>query len=150
MVYYSGDIQQLASEIRVARPTIMLGKYPIPRLQFFLMVHPVVVPRLLNRIYDSIQSRVRGNLFKKLLLNWAYKAKQSDCEQHIIRRDTLWDRLVFNRIREHFGSRLRLICVGSAPLSPTVLDFLRCALGCVVSVNRKCGVCFNQLKPPNW
>lgn len=30
------------------------------------------------------------------------------------------------------GGRIRLLVVGSAPLSGTVLTFVRCALGCVV------------------
>lgn len=32
------------------------------------------------------------------------------------------------------GGRIRLLVVGSAPLSGTVLTFVRCALGCVVSI----------------
>lgn len=31
-----------------------------------------------------------------------------------------------------FGGNLRLVLVGSAPLSPKVLDYARCALGCAI------------------
>lgn len=96
-------------------------------------VHFPAVPRLLNRIYDAIYAKVRGNLIKKTLLRWAYHSKRADLERHVIRRDTIWDWLVFGQIRANLGGRVRLICVGSAPLSHEVLDFLRCALGSVVS-----------------
>ena len=91
------------------------------------------VPRLLNRIYDAIYAKVRGNFIKKSLLRLAYQSKRRDLERHVIQTNTIWDWLVFNKVRANLGGRVRLICVGSAPLSPNVLDFLRCALGCVVS-----------------
>ncbi len=92
----------------------------------------LAVPRLLNRIYDAVQAKVRGSLLKKTLLRWAYAAKRAELRERVIRQDTLWDRFVFGAIRANLGGRVRLICVGSAPLSHAVLDFLRCALGCVV------------------
>jgi len=36
------------------------------------------------------------------------------------------------------GGRIRLLVVGSAPLSGPVLNFMRCALGCVVSSSVLC------------
>ena len=95
------------------------------------------MPRLLNRIYDAVQAKVRGSLLKKTLLRWAYAAKRAELRERVIRQDTLWDRFVFGAIRANLGGRVRLICVGSAPLSHAVLDFLRCALGCVVRENFK-------------
>ncbi|KAH9491084.1 hypothetical protein DERF_015820 [Dermatophagoides farinae] len=111
VVYYSGDIRQLAAEILIIRPTIMLA-----------------VPRLLNRIYDAIYAKVRNNILKRCLLHWAYRQKRKDLARHVIRNNTIWDRIVFDRVRQNMGSRLRLICVGSAPLSADVLDFLRVAI----------------------
>lgn len=32
------------------------------------------------------------------------------------------------------GGKLRLMLVGSAPLAENVLTFIRCALGCLVSI----------------
>lgn len=93
----------------------------------------LAVPRLLNRIYDAVQAKVRGSLLKKTLLRWAYAAKRAELRERVIRQDTIWDRFVFGAIRANLGGRVRLICVGSAPLSHAVLDFLRCALGCVIS-----------------
>ena len=46
----------------------------------------------------------------------------------IARCDTIWDRLVFRKIRQGLGGRVRLMVVGSAPTSDEVLNFFRCAL----------------------
>lgn len=107
-------------------------------IYFFLNI---AVPRLLNRIHDAIYNKVRGNIIKKYLLRLAYQSKRRDLKRRIIRTDTIWDMLVFNKVRASLGGRVRLICVGSAPLSHNVLDFLRCALGCVVSLDAREIIC---------
>ncbi|KAL6292919.1 hypothetical protein ACE6H2_001061 [Prunus campanulata] len=37
----------------------------------------------------------------------------------------IWDRLVFNKIKEKLGGRVRFMGFGASPLSPDVMDFLR-------------------------
>ena len=54
--------------------------------------------------------------------------------RNIIRNDSIWDKLVFKKIQQGLGGRVRLITTGSAPLSATVLDFLRCCVGCPVCI----------------
>ena len=76
---------------------------------------------------------MKSNVVKSLLLNTAYHFKQKNFEKTgIVRQDTFWDRIVFRKIRESLGGRVRLVMSGSAPLNPNVLEFLRCALGCVI------------------
>lgn len=50
----------------------------------------------------------------------------------IVRNNSFWDMLVFKKVQEGLGGRLRLMLVGSAPLAENVLTFTRCALGCLV------------------
>lgn len=50
----------------------------------------------------------------------------------VIRDDSIWDRLVFKKVREGLGGRIRFMCTGSAPVAENVLNFFRAALGCVV------------------
>lgn len=52
----------------------------------------------------------------------------------IVRKNTFWDMLVFKKVQEGMGGNLRLMLVGSAPLAENVLTFVRCALGCLVSI----------------
>lgn len=49
-----------------------------------------------------------------------------------VSEEDLFDRLVFRKMREAMGGRLRCITTGSAPISQAVLDFTRCVFGCVV------------------
>ena len=55
--------------------------------------------------------------------------------RRIIRNNSIWDKLVFKSVQAALGGRVRLITTGSAPLSAKVLGFLRCIVGCPVSVS---------------
>lgn len=113
--FYSGDIRRLADDLNALKPTMMPA-----------------VPRLLNRLFDKAQSEISGSKIKKLVFNMALSAKESELKRGIIRSDSIWDKLVFRKLREGMGGRLRIMVVGSAPLAGNVLTFARCALGCMI------------------
>ena len=50
----------------------------------------------------------------------------------VIRKNSIWDKLVFRKIQNLLGGRVELVVTGSAPLESKVMDFLRCAVGCLV------------------
>uniref|UniRef100_A0A4W5N712 Arachidonate--CoA ligase n=1 Tax=Hucho hucho TaxID=62062 RepID=A0A4W5N712_9TELE len=112
--HLDSDIRLLSDDMKALRPTI----FP-------------VVPRLLNRMYDKIFSQANTPL-KRWLLNFAAKRKGSEVSRGVIRMDSLWDKIFFSKIQASLGGRLRMIVTGAAPASPTVLGFLRAALGCQV------------------
>ncbi|XP_076846408.1 long-chain-fatty-acid--CoA ligase 1 [Brachyhypopomus gauderio] len=112
--FYQGDIALLMDDIKTLRPTF----FP-------------VVPRLLNRIYDKIQGSVTSPL-RRAVLCYAVRRKQAELNSGIVRNNSLWDRLVFSRIQASLGGSLRFILTASAPISPTVLSFLRATLGCLI------------------
>lgn len=113
--FFSGDIRNLSDDMKILRPTM------IP-----------CVPRLFNRIMDKVFTQVKGNRLKEWLLNKALAAKEAEVAAGIIRNNGFWDMLVFKSVRAGMGGRLRLIVVGSAPLCPKVMAFMRCALGCLI------------------
>ncbi|KPJ05275.1 Long-chain-fatty-acid--CoA ligase 1 [Papilio xuthus] len=115
--FYSGDIRRLGDDLGALKPTMMPA-----------------VPRLLNRLYDKAQSEISNSKIKKLLFNMALSAKESELKRGIIRADSIWDKLVFRKVREGMGGRLRIMVVGSAPLAGNVLTFARCALGCLLTI----------------
>ncbi|KAF7483062.1 Hypothetical predicted protein [Marmota monax] len=112
--FFQGDIRLLSDDMKALRPTI----FP-------------VVPRLLNRMYDKIFSQADTPL-KRWLLEFAARRKQAEVRSGIIRNNSIWDELFFNKIQASLGGRVRMIVTGAAPASPTVLGFLRAALGCQV------------------
>lgn len=51
----------------------------------------------------------------------------------IVRSTSFFDQVVFKKIREGMGGRVKLMVTGSAPLAENVLNFVRCAFGaCIV------------------
>lgn len=51
----------------------------------------------------------------------------------IITKSTIWDKLVFAKIQDSLGGRVKLIVTGAAPISPPVLKFFRLAFGAGVT-----------------
>ena len=113
--YYSGDPLKLMEDLSVLRPTLFPS-----------------VPRLLNRVYDAVQTGIRGSKIKSMMYNWAMSSKMKDIQKGIVRNDTMWDKIVFGKIQAKLGGRVRLVITGSAPLAADVMNFLRCAMGCHV------------------
>ncbi|XP_072827979.1 long-chain-fatty-acid--CoA ligase 5 isoform X2 [Vicugna pacos] len=112
--FFQGDIRLLPDDMKTLRPTL----FP-------------AVPRLLNRVYDKVQNEARTPL-KKFLLNLAISCKLSEVKRGIIRRDSFWDKLIFSKIQESLGGKVRFLVTGAAPISSPVLTFLRAAMGCPV------------------
>lgn len=113
--FFRGDIKLLTEDIKTLRPTFL-----------------VVVPRLLNRIYDKVMGEASKSGVKRRLVDWAVNSKTAYLKKSIVRNDTLWDHIVFKKVREAMGGRVKLMISGSAPLAENVLTFMRAALGCVV------------------
>uniref|UniRef100_A0A3B4Z9S0 Long-chain-fatty-acid--CoA ligase n=1 Tax=Stegastes partitus TaxID=144197 RepID=A0A3B4Z9S0_9TELE len=70
--------------------------------------------------------------FKKWLLNFAVERKYAEVKDGIIRKNSIWDKLIFHKVQESVGGRVRMMVTGAAPVSPSVLNFLRAALGCQI------------------
>nr|XP_045249051.1 long-chain-fatty-acid--CoA ligase 1 isoform X3 [Macaca fascicularis] len=110
--FFQGDIRLLMDDLKVLQPTV----FP-------------VVPRLLNRMFDRIFGQANTTL-KRWLLDFASKRKEAELRSGIIRNNSLWDRLIFHKVQSSLGGKVRLMVTGAAPVSATVLTFLRAALGC--------------------
>jgi long-chain acyl-CoA synthetase len=50
----------------------------------------------------------------------------------IVRNTSLVDQLIFAKVRDSLGGRMKLMCCGSAPIGENVLNFIRATLGCSV------------------
>ncbi|KAL2769265.1 long-chain-fatty-acid--CoA ligase 5 isoform c [Daubentonia madagascariensis] len=112
--FFQGDIRLLPDDMQTLKPTV----FP-------------TVPRLLNRVYDKVQNEAKTPL-KKFLLNLAVASKFKEVQKGIIRRDSFWDKLIFAKIQANLGGKIRIMVTGAAPISTTVLTFLRAAMGCPV------------------
>ncbi|NXK29872.1 ACSL1 ligase, partial [Piprites chloris] len=88
-----------------------------------------VVPRLLNRMFDKIFGQADTSL-KRWLLDFASKRKEAELRSGIVRNNSFWDKVIFRKIQASLGGKVRLMVTGAAPVSASVLTFLRTALGC--------------------
>jgi len=107
--FYSGDVLKLKDEIGIVKPTIFPS-----------------VPRLYNKFYDAIKKNMDSLTgLKKFLVDRAVKTKLANLANSCSYTHPLFDKLVFNKIRDGFGGRLRTMITGSAPINGEVLDFLK-------------------------
>uniref|UniRef100_A0A8C4E8J6 Long-chain-fatty-acid--CoA ligase n=1 Tax=Dicentrarchus labrax TaxID=13489 RepID=A0A8C4E8J6_DICLA len=110
--YFQGDIRLLMDDLKTLQPTV----FP-------------VVPRLLNRMFDKVFSQANTPL-KKWVLDFAFRRKEAELKSGVVRKDSMWDKIIFKKVQASLGGRVRLMITGAAPVSPTILTFLRAALGC--------------------
>jgi long-chain acyl-CoA synthetase len=109
--FYQGDIRQLDNDIRTLAPTLFVG-----------------VPKVYQRVMLGIQKKIsQSGPVARALFYTAYfiqkKAIESGYSLNIL------NKLVFARVQEALGGRLRQALSGGAPLSPECHEFLRICFG---------------------
>uniref|UniRef100_A0A8C2G568 Long-chain-fatty-acid--CoA ligase n=1 Tax=Cyprinus carpio TaxID=7962 RepID=A0A8C2G568_CYPCA len=109
--YFQGDIRILMDDLSTLKPTV----FP-------------VVPRLLNRMFDKVSIQMCP--LKRRILEFAFRRKENEMKSGIMRRDSVWDKIIFKKVQASVGGHVRMMITGAAPISAPVLTFLRAALGC--------------------
>jgi long-chain acyl-CoA synthetase len=115
-VIFAESIDTLGRDFAVARPTIMTA-----------------VPRVFEKLHARIMERVANDApLKRKIFHWAVgvglrrvAAEQRQGGKPIAGglQDRLADALVFSKIRERTGGRLRFLVSGSAPLPRHIAEF---------------------------
>lgn len=116
--FWRGDVKLLLEDIGVLKPTVFCA-----------------VPRVLDRIYSGLQEKLRsGGLLKRVLFNFAYSHKFGYMKKGTKHSEAspIFDKIVFSKIKEALGGRVRLILSGAAPLAAHVETFLRVVSCCYV------------------
>ncbi|KAL8555944.1 hypothetical protein ACS0TY_003675 [Phlomoides rotata] len=133
--FWQADIRFLIEDLLVLKPTLFCG-----------------VPRVYDRIYTGIMERISaGGLLKKSLFQIAYNYKLRNLEKGLKQDEAspLLDKLVFDKIKQGFGGRVRLMLSGAAPLPKHIEEFLRVTCCCVLSqgygLTESCAGCFTSI-----
>ncbi len=115
-VVFARSVEQLPQDLLVARPTILL-----------------LVPRLLDRVYATVQARMKRSRLTRLLIERTvaiglarYAAIRDGRSPPSLPQRAAWPllrRLVARRVLDRFGGRVRLAVSGGAPLSGEVGQF---------------------------
>ncbi len=116
LMAFADSIEKVPENMREVRPTAMIG-----------------VPRLFEKIHARVFQEVnRMPAAKRRVFLWALEAGQAHVRaRHIEGRKDRWaalrarvaDRLVFAKLRQRFGGRLKLFVSGGAPLDPGIAEF---------------------------
>jgi long-chain acyl-CoA synthetase len=116
VAFYRGDVTLLFEDIGEIRPTIFCS-----------------VPRLYNRIYSAILAKTlhSGSSITAALFSRGLAAKLEGLKSGSLTH-AIWDRVLFNKIKNVLGGRVRMMMSGSAPISADVIAALRCCFSCEV------------------
>lgn len=122
LIAFSETMESVAENMGEVRPTIMNA-----------------VPRFYEKAYNRIQSQIRTMPApQQYLIRWAISIGKralktqegesnngkDDIGSRIYRTELrVADRIVFSKIRQRFGGKLRFLVSGAAPLSPEVHQF---------------------------
>ncbi|KAI8912664.1 hypothetical protein EDD86DRAFT_201962 [Gorgonomyces haynaldii] len=111
--FFQGDTLKLLDDVAELKPTIFPS-----------------VPRLYNRIYDKINAGIaaKGGV-AAILFNYAFNTKKEYVRKGYLTH-SLWDAVVFDKIKQRLGGRVRMCMSGAAPISADVLNFMRVCFGC--------------------
>ena len=113
---YHGDVKLLKHDLQELKPTIF-----------------ATVPRLYKRFYDLIQTK-----FKKLtginkwFLDRAIANKLSNLKHYAKYNHLMYDIIVFKKISDIFGGRVRFGIIGGAPISSHIIEFWKITLSCPI------------------
>ncbi|KAI4303639.1 hypothetical protein MLD38_039244 [Melastoma candidum] len=109
--FWQGDVKLLIEDLGELKPTIFCA-----------------VPRVLDRVYAGLTQKISaGGLLRSTLFNLAYSYKLFNMRRGSKHGDAapIFDRIVFNKVKQGLGGNVRLILSGAAPLSTHVEAFLR-------------------------
>lgn len=113
VAYWQGEIPKVLDDIAACRPTLFCG-----------------VPRVFDRIYAGIQEKMAGSVVMRLVFSLALARKRAFMQAGFRHDEAspLADLVVFSKIKQRLGGRVRLILSGAAPLSAPVQEFLAVAM----------------------
>ena len=115
-VAYAESMDTVAQNMTEVRPTIMLG-----------------VPRFFEKLHARVQEGIQhASPLKRSLAGWALGVGRSTMPYRLAHRPlppllrlqaAIADRLVFAKLRNRLGGRVRFFVSGSAPLSKSIAEF---------------------------
>ncbi len=115
-VVFARSIDTLTDDMQTAKPTIMMA-----------------VPRLYEKIYARIQDNVaKSSFLKRAIFEWAintgraanvYRERNMPLPPGLAKKVARADKLVFHKLKERVGGRLRFFVSGGAALSGEIEEF---------------------------
>ena len=100
-IAYAENAKKLPQNLKEIKPTILIS-----------------VPRIFEKFYDVIQAKIASSsAFKQNFFHWALRRKDNGFSHWLA------DHLIFKKIRNQLGGRLRLTVSGGASLNKKIAKF---------------------------
>ncbi len=113
-IYYAESVDTVARNMTEAHPTIVVS-----------------VPRLFEKIYNLVHNNVKeGSAVQQAIFNWALDVGEKYWQGKrglVALQKGLADRLVFNKLKERTGGRIRFFVSGGAALPAEIGTFFMSA-----------------------
>jgi long-chain acyl-CoA synthetase len=120
IINYAGSIDTVSTDMGEIRPTLMCS-----------------VPRLYEKIYGRVQENaMAGSAIKRQIFRWAKRVGETCVDLTLAGKPVplslaaqrgVADRLVFRKLRDRTGNRLRFFVSGGAPLNADIARFFLAA-----------------------
>lgn len=115
---YAESLDKVVDNLQIAKPTILIA-----------------VPRIFEKVYSKVMETIQNESeLKKKVFEWALEASNAYYKKisedkapspyQIIQKNLAY-KLVFEKIYNRFGGRIRFLVSGGAPLSPDIITFLQ-------------------------
>ncbi|RPJ69034.1 MAG: hypothetical protein EHM20_16840, partial [Alphaproteobacteria bacterium] len=115
---YAESLDKVVDNLQIAKPTILIS-----------------VPRIFEKVYSKVMETIqKESEIKKKVFDWALSVSSEYYEKinndqapgpYLILQKNLAYKLVFEKIYNRFGGRIRFLVSGGAPLSPEIMTFLQ-------------------------
>ncbi|AUN96663.1 long-chain fatty acid--CoA ligase [Bacteriovorax stolpii] len=115
---FAESLDKVVDNLQVAKPTLLLA-----------------VPRIFEKVYSKVLENIqKENDLKKKVFDWALKASNDYFEKinqdkspstYEILQKNLAYKLVFEKIYNRLGGRIRFLVSGGAPISPEIIRFMQ-------------------------
>lgn len=115
-IYYAESVNTVAENLLEVRPSVMAS---VPR----------IYEKIFARIYDAVSA---GGFLKRLIFHWAMLAGRQAAPYLMKGQEPpswkgMWYRtaqkVVFDKIRQRTGGRIKFAISGGAPLGPKIMEF---------------------------
>ncbi len=112
-IYYAESITTVAKNMREAHPTVIIS-----------------VPRMFEKMYNKVKTSAEESAVKQAVFNWGMNVgrKYAEGRRGAVRAQKwLADKLLFNKLQERTGGRMRLFVSGGAALPAKIARFFQAA-----------------------
>lgn len=115
-IYYAESVNTVAADLLEVKPTVMAS---VPR----------IYEKIFAKIYDTVAG---GSILKRLVFHWAMMAGRQAVPYLLKNQQPpswkgMWYRtaqaIVFNKIRQRTGGRIKFAISGGAPLGGKIMEF---------------------------